>query len=180
MGGKRQAVPLPRTYAVLCVDDHAPGLKIRKLFLESFGYSVRTARSGPEALELATTDGFDAVILDYRMPGMNGLELARALRRHSPSLPLIVLSGYTSELPQELQELASGFVAKGSHPESLLAQLEKVLGARPRPRGQPLEISTPELLEQARRHVEESKRQVQRAQEATSRGRRPKPGRRSA
>ncbi len=180
MGVKRHSVSVPRTFAVLCVDDHGPGLKIRKTFLESFGYVVQIASSGPEALELAATNDFDAVVLDYRMPGMSGLELARALRQYSPSLPLIVLSGYTSQLPEGLQELVNGFVAKGSHPESLLAQLEKVLGDRPRQRRAPVETSTPELLEEAKRHVEEGKRQVQRAREATSRGRTPKPGRRSA
>ncbi len=167
-------------YVVLCVDDHSPGLKIRKTFLESFGYAVQTANSGPEALELAATNDFDAVVLDYRMPGMNGLEVARALRLHSPSLPLIVLSGYASDLPAELHELASGFVSKGSHPEVLLQQLEKVLGGRPVRKRQRTEISTAELVDHVRQHVEESKRQVQRVQEATSRGRKPKPSRRSA
>ena len=170
----------PQTFRVLCVDDHALGLKIRKLFLGSFGCTVETARSGLEALEQARQNGFDAVILDYRMPGMGGLELARALRQYFPSLPLIALSGYTSELPGELHQLVNGFVCKGSHPEKLLAELEKVLGGRPRPKREPSEISTPELLEQAKKHVEEGRRQVQRAHEATSRVRKPKLGGRRA
>ncbi len=174
MGAERHSVTSPRTYSVLCVDDHAPGLKIRKMFLESFGYSVQTAASGPEAVELAAKTGFDVAVLDYRMPGMNGLELARALRQHFPALPLIVLSGITSELPGELSELASGSVVKGSHPGVLLEEIARVLGDRPRPQRKQAESGTAELLDRARRHVEESKRQVQRAQEATSRGRKAK------
>ena len=180
MKSDRHSVSSPRTFRVLCVDDHAPGLKIRKMFLESFGYAAQTARTGEDALSLVRQNDFDAVVLDYRMPGMSGLELARALRLHSPSLPLIVLSGYASELPGELRELVNGYVAKGSHPESLLAQLEKVLGGRPRSRREPPEISIAELLDHARHHVKESKRQVQKAHEVTSRTRKAKPGRRSA
>jgi two-component system, sensor histidine kinase and response regulator len=180
VGADRHSVSSLRTYRVLCVDDHASGLKIRKMFLESFGYSVQTARSGPEALEQVRNTDFDVVVLDYRMPEMNGLELARSLRQQCPSLPLIVLSGYASGLPRELHEIASGFVAKGSHPEALLEELARVMGARPRPKREREEVSTAELLDRSRHYVEESKRQVQKAHEVTSRARNVKPGRRSA
>lgn len=166
MGTKRQSVSSPRTYAVLCVDDHEAGLKIRKIFLESFGYSVTTAPSGPAALELAAQHPFDAVVLDYRMPGMNGLELAKSLREHFPALPLIVLSGYASELPTELHELASGFVPKGSHPQVLLTRLEEVLGGAPRKRAPRRDMQ--EVLSRAQQHLEESKRQMERAKQVTS------------
>ncbi len=169
MGDKRQSVPSPRTYGVLCVDDHVPGLKIRKIFLESFGYTVEVAESGPAALELAAKGRFDAAILDYRMPGMNGLELARALRQRCPALPLIVLSGYRAELPKELHGLVSGYVAKGSHPEALLRSLEKVLGGAPERRGRLGNADSDELLAQSQAQVTENKRQIRRALEATGR-----------
>ena len=180
MGAKRQSVPSPRTYAVLCVDDHAPGLNIRKIFLESFGYQVETASSGAIALELAAAREFDAVVLDYRMPGMSGLELARALRRRFPSLPLIVLSGYVSDIPQELPGLVSAFVTKGSHPEVLLRKLAELVGG-PAPVKRPrAALDTSELLARSEEHVKESKRQVRRAHEAAARIRGRSPGRRSA
>ncbi len=168
MGGKRQSVSRPRTYAVLCVDDHASGLKIRKIFLESFGYKVEVADSGPAALELASKAHFDAVILDYRMPGMNGLEVARALRQRCPGLPLIVLSGYGAELPEELHGLVRGYVAKGSHPEALLQILAEVLGGVPE-RRRIRNADPDELLAHSQEQVAENKRQIQRAQEAASR-----------
>lgn len=161
---------------VLCVDDHAPGLTIRKLFLESFGYAVETAESGPVALQKASQRDFDAVVLDYRMPGMNGLELGRTLRQRFPALPLIFLSGYAPDLSEEMHRLASSFVPKGSNPDVLLDKLAEVLGRAPRKtRAQALDPA--EVLAKAQEHIEESKRQVQRAREATS-GRRADLGRR--
>ncbi len=170
MGSKRQSVSSPRTYAVLCVDDHAPGLKIRKIFLESFGYTVEVAESGPAALELASKRHLDAAILDYRMPGMNGLELARALRQRFPVLPLIMLSGCGTELPRELHGLVSGYVAKGSHPEALLRTLAEVLGGVPERRGRLHNADVSELLTRSEQHLAASKRQAQRAQEGILRG----------
>jgi two-component system response regulator GlrR len=154
------------------VDDHAPGLTIRKLFLESFGYKVETAQSGVAALEMAGQRHFDVVVLDYRMPEMTGLELARMLRQRFPSLPLVVLSGYTSDIPAELKGLISGFVTKGSHPEVLLEVLAGVLGASPRNHPKRGEKTTAELLARAVEHVAESKRQIQRAHDMAERGRR--------
>ena len=146
---KREPVSTPRTLAVLCVDDHASGLAIRKAVLESFGYSVHTATSGVEALEIAARTTLDAIVLDYRMPEMNGLELARALRLRLPAVPLIVLSGYAGRLPNEFTSMAAALVTKGSHPSALREALEKVLGAAP----------------DRRKHLQTVEKTVQRARE---------------
>jgi len=152
------------------VDDHAPGLKIRKIFLESFGYSVAIANSGAAALNSIEKRSFDVVVLDYRMPEMNGLELARKIRERFPGLRLVVLSGYSAELPIELHDLVDGYVTKGSHPEELLRRLEQVLGSAPRKRRIGQGPSTQELLSTSHEHLQESKRQIQRAHEQVSRG----------
>lgn len=177
MGPKRQSVSYPRTYAVLCVDDHAPGLNIRRMFLESFGYQVQTADSGEAALHLAAKHPFDAIILDYRMPGMDGLQLARALRQCCPQVPLIVLSGYVAEVPAELHGLISGFVTKGSDPKTLLKTLAEVTGGSPARK--PPAKAPADLLTRSQQQLAESKQHVQRAREARVRAK-GKPGRRSA
>ncbi len=138
MSPARQSGRPLRTYVVLCVDDHAPGLTIRKALLESFGYTVYTASSGAEALRAAEGSRPDAVVLDYRMPEMDGLDLARELSSRFPALPLIVLSGYSQDLPAELKSLASVCIAKGSAPAALREALERILGpanTTPSPRG---------------------------------------------
>jgi CheY-like chemotaxis protein len=72
----------------------------------------------------------EAVILDYHMPEMDGLEVARAVRQIRPQLPIILLSGYPSKLPRELVDLIDGFVAKGAAPNLLREMLEEILGSR--------------------------------------------------
>jgi len=79
--------------ALLCIDDDQDVLECEKAFLETFGYSVATASSGREGLELAGLRSFDVVIVDYCMPEMNGQEFAIAMRRLRPLAPLIMLSG---------------------------------------------------------------------------------------
>jgi two-component system OmpR family response regulator len=58
------------------------------------GYQARIAISGPDALALASSDPFDVVILDLRMPDMDGLATMRALRRIAPDLQVIFLTGH--------------------------------------------------------------------------------------
>jgi DNA-binding response OmpR family regulator len=60
--------------------------------LEAAGYRVLYARSGKEGLELLHSERVDTVLLDYWMPDQKGLEVARAIRRLKPQLPIIVLS----------------------------------------------------------------------------------------
>src|SRR5579863_3601594 len=78
---------------LLCIDDNQDVLDCEKAFLESFGYTVLTASSGGKGLELASMHLVDFVIVDYRMPGMNGHQLAIEMRRLRPLAPIIMLSG---------------------------------------------------------------------------------------
>ena len=60
----------PKT--VLCVDDEAIGLRVRKILLEGHGFKVLTASSGQQGLTIFDENKVDLVVLDYYMPGMNG------------------------------------------------------------------------------------------------------------
>jgi CheY-like chemotaxis protein len=112
---------------ILCIDDEEPGLLLRKLLLEGAGYRVLTAQSGKEGIRLFHTESVHAVMLDYWMSGMNGLEVAQELKRLNPATPIIILSAYVS-LPDEALGLADMWVRKGEEdPEHLLAHLETVL-----------------------------------------------------
>jgi len=112
---------------VLCVDDDPDILKVRKLLLESKGYSVITAGSGQQALEhISKEPDVDLVLLDYRMPGMNGDELAQKLRQRFPSLRLIAVSG-VEDLPEQLLKNVDASVPKASDPELLLSAIAQSL-----------------------------------------------------
>ncbi len=84
---------------ILLVDDNANGLAARKSVLEELGYSIVTCTSGADALEqFASPDPFDLVVTDYKMPRMDGLELIGRLRKHTPGLPIVLISGYVDTL----------------------------------------------------------------------------------
>ncbi|MGC8792781.1 MAG: response regulator [Bryobacteraceae bacterium] len=101
-----RSVPEPVDALILLVDDNKLGLSARKALLEEQGYRVTTAASGEAALELFRRARFDLVITDFKMPGMNGIELIRAIRAERPAVPIILISGYTDALG--LNELATG------------------------------------------------------------------------
>lgn len=83
---------------ILLVDDNANGLKARKTLLEELGYRIATASNGDDALEHFGRQKFDLVITDYKMPRMDGLELIGRLRKKTPELPIILISGYADVL----------------------------------------------------------------------------------
>jgi len=87
---------------VLCIDDDRESLQIRKLLLETQGYSVLTADNGPEGLGLLAENRVDIIVLDYVMPDMDGLAVATAIRERHGRIPVVLLTGYPKELLQEL------------------------------------------------------------------------------
>jgi CheY-like chemotaxis protein len=113
--------------AILCIDDDADTLKLRKLLLESSGYSVLTASSGAEGLDAVSHySNIRLVILDYLMPGMAGDKVAEELKDRYPQLPLVLMSA-VAQLPVGLLKRVDAYIQKGQDPEVLLATIEKIL-----------------------------------------------------
>jgi CheY-like chemotaxis protein len=83
---------------ILLVDDNSNGLKARKSVLEEHGHSVVMACGGEDALERFGREKFDLVVTDYKMPGMDGVELISRLRQLRSALPVILLSGFADTL----------------------------------------------------------------------------------
>ena len=111
---------------ILCVDDEPVGLRVRKMLLESQGYTVLTATSGREALELFAAHPISAVVLDYAMPEMNGDQVAIALKRLNPQVKILLFSAYVN-FPEEVLRWVDGFAVKGDHPNALFTALRKLL-----------------------------------------------------
>jgi DNA-binding response OmpR family regulator len=112
--------------AILCVDDEANQLVLRKLLLENAGYRVLTADSFRSALEIFTSHAIDLAVVDYWMTGGNGVQLASELKRYRESLPIVILSAY-SELPGETIGIADAWITKGGASQILLAKIEELL-----------------------------------------------------
>lgn len=100
---------------ILCVDDDAAALLTQRLLVESAGFRVLTASSGKEAMSIFKSEHVDAVVMDYVMPGLNGINTAESMTRHKPNVPIVFLSAY-AELPGETVGIARWWANKGEEP----------------------------------------------------------------
>lgn len=117
---------------ILIVEDHAiVRLGIIRLLqdLLPMPVAIEEAASGAEALDRIASHPFDMVLLDLSLPGRNGLDLLKQLRRLHPKLPVLVLSMYPEEhyAVRALRGGAAGYLNKGSAAEELQSAAEKVL-----------------------------------------------------
>ena len=114
---------------LLIVDDEKNILKLYQREFREEGYVVLTASSGMEALEMLRHQAVDLVILDIRMPGLDGLETLKQLMESS-SKPLIILnSAYTYFKDDFLSWAAKAYVVKSSDVSELKAKTKEVLAA---------------------------------------------------
>ena len=113
--------------AILCIDDEEPALLLRRLVLEKAGYRVFTAFTGKEGIQIFRYQPIDAVILDYWMADMNGLDVAAELKTLNPKTPIIMLSGYTSILDECLGKVDLWLRKGESDPEELLIAVVELL-----------------------------------------------------
>lgn len=117
---------MPQSQTILCVDDEALGLQVRKTVLERAGYQVFTALNGQSAIDLFKKTSVDVVVLDYFMPGMDGGQVAAAMREVRKSIPILLLSAYI-DLPSEVIALADITMLKGEGPDELLSKVKTLL-----------------------------------------------------
>jgi CheY-like chemotaxis protein len=111
---------------ILCIDDESAALSIRKRVLETAGHQVLTARSGDEGIQLFQGEPFDLVLLDYWMPGKNGITTAHELKRINSSVPMVILSGL-SQLPDETMGVVDRWILKDEGPQFLLNTIRTLL-----------------------------------------------------
>ncbi len=121
---------------ILVVDDDAKTVELVKLYLNRDGYRVLTAYDGTEALRLARESHPDLIVLDLMLPGVDGLEVCRTLRKES-DVPIIMLTAKTTD-QDKLIGLGLGaddYVTKPFSPRELAARVRAVLRRLPGERG---------------------------------------------
>jgi len=113
---------------VLVVDDEPKIVDVVREYLEHAGFSVRTAGDGPAALERARALAPDLIVLDLGLPGLDGLDVARQLRRTS-RVPVIILTARGDELDRiiGLEIGADDYLVKPFSPRELVARVRAVL-----------------------------------------------------
>ncbi len=120
---------MPRT--ILVVDDEPAIVQIARDYLERAGFRVVTAGDGPTALRLARTERPALLVLDLMLPGMDGLDVTRALRQDpaTRTLPIIMLTARVEESDRliGLELGADDYITKPFSPRELVARVRAVL-----------------------------------------------------
>lgn len=111
---------------VLCIDDYETSLGGWCLYLQSFGFSVTTARTAQEGLNLFAVSPVDLVLLDYAMPDSNGDEVAATMKRIKPDVPILMFSG-VSHVPENARLHVDAFLQKGQSPTMVVDKIRELL-----------------------------------------------------
>ena len=142
---------------ILVVDDDQVVGKSFERVLTNKGYRVDTALSGREAFEKYAGADFDMVFTDLRMPGQDGLEVARRIKEMNPWLPIVVVTGYGT---QEAEEKAKAigvaeFLQKPLTPSIIEEVAARIMGrtARRRPSARPPAATAAAAPESVARNV---------------------------
>lgn len=117
---------MSRPATILCIDDDEPSLCIRAKILQKLQYRVLCSTSPGQGLDLFARETVDAVILDYFMPGMNGADVARELKRRRPGVPILMLSSALFP-PDDVNGMVDAFCAKLDGPATFLEALSRLL-----------------------------------------------------
>jgi DNA-binding NtrC family response regulator len=115
---------------ILIVDDEPDMLRLLTMILrDKTPYEATTTNNPVEALELAKKGGYDIVITDLKMPGLDGIELLNAIRSFSPNIPIIIITAYaTAESAAEaMDKNAFDFITKPFRKEQILFTIDKAV-----------------------------------------------------
>lgn len=129
MATNGRRITSPTRYSCLAVDDEPAVLSAYELVLSDH-YTVHLAESGEEALELLKRVPVHVVLLDLKLPGMDGIEVLRCIRKEKPDLPVIIVSGKSDhEAAKEAANLGvAGYLDKPYNVEELHEKIETALG----------------------------------------------------
>jgi two-component system, OmpR family, response regulator CpxR len=124
---------------ILCVDGNEQALSVRKFLLETRGYRVVCAGGAEAALEIFEAGGVDLVLSDLLLPGVDGNEMVRRMKQHTPEVPMLLLSGTVKDFARA--GAADAFLPKGANNTGELLERIRVLmvrkrGPKPRALGQ--------------------------------------------
>jgi CheY-like chemotaxis protein len=123
-----------RPASVLVVDDDPSLRLICRFNLEAAGMAVREAPDGASAIAIATAEPPDAIILDVMMPGLDGWEVARALRAHpaTRTTPIVFVTARMSDHDRErgVELAAAAYVSKPFDPSALTDLIERLVANR--------------------------------------------------
>ena len=132
---------------ILVIDDDADIGAVLKDRLESLGYRVLAAANGGEGLDLLESQSLQLVLLDVEMPGMNGLEVLKEMRKRGHDVTVIMITAYGTieRAVQAMKEGAYDFIPKPFEPDHVALIVEKALERERLKRG--VDVLTEEMSE---------------------------------
>ena len=115
---------------ILLVDDEIDFLDMMRLRLEANNYSVITASDGNEALNKFRKEKPVAVLLDILMPGMDGIDVLKVMRRDDTKIPIFIITAFSNEERFKLANTfnASGFIVKTNDLQSEIQNITAAIG----------------------------------------------------
>jgi CheY-like chemotaxis protein len=113
---------------LLCVDDNQPALHVRQLVLESAGYTVLVASDSATAMEIFSSSAVNMVVSDHFLRDGTGIELATAMKKLKPDVPIVIISGLLNA--PEGMEHADLFICKTDSPPQVLEKIAGLLNGR--------------------------------------------------
>jgi DNA-binding NtrC family response regulator len=115
---------------ILAVDDEPDMLKLLSMIIrDKTPYEVTTTNNPMEALELISKGGFDLIIADLKMPGIDGIELLGSIKQIDADLPVIIITAYGT-VESAIETMKKGgfdFITKPFRKEQILFTIEKAL-----------------------------------------------------
>lgn len=112
---------------VLLVDDEKDFLDIMSERMQARGMTVKTADSADKAMAMLENESFDAIVMDFKMPGMDGIQALKNIKNQKPELQIILLTGYaTVEKTVEAMKIgATDLLEKPADLEALAAKIKQ-------------------------------------------------------
>lgn len=112
---------------VLLVDDEPEFLEVMSERMKARGMVVTTTGSADQALAILEKESFDAIVMDFQMPGMDGMAALKSIKQKKPELQIILLTGYaTIEKTVEAMKIgATDFLEKPADLEALTEKIKK-------------------------------------------------------
>lgn len=116
---------------ILIIEDNEQNMYLTTFLLEKHGFEINQARSGPAGIEAARNQQPDLILLDIQLPGMDGYQVAKALKQDQTlsSIPIVAVTSYAMAGDREkiLAAGCNGYIEKPIDPYNFVNQISKFL-----------------------------------------------------
>jgi len=114
---------------VLYIDDQEYELEARRGMLEAAGFEVACVLTAPDAVEYLVNYGFDAVVIDFPLHGVDCTRFVQNIKIDAPETRIVLLSGFPTQIPEVLLAEVDAFIHKGEPRQKLLTILDEMIGS---------------------------------------------------